>query len=132
MDSKVVLKIRNISKKFGLTSALKNVSFNLEKGEIIGLIGENGSGKSTLSSIISGVHTATEGSLELEGKTYKPTNIIDAQKHGISMITQEMGTISGIKVADNIFLGKEEMFVDYVIHDNDAISRSLANIISRN
>lgn len=130
MDSKVVLKIRNISKKFGLTSALKNVSFNLEKGEIIGLIGENGSGKSTLSSIISGVHTATEGSLELEGKTYKPINIIDAQKHGISMITQEMGTISGIKVADNIFLGKEEMFTHLGIINRNKMYKEAKKALS--
>lgn len=110
MSSKVVLKANNISKNFGLTQALKGVSLQIEKGEIIGLIGENGSGKSTFSSIISGVYSQTAGNLELHGKPYKPSNTMDAQAHGISMIVQEMGTLPGIRVADNIFLGKEEIF----------------------
>ncbi|MFA9464580.1 MAG: sugar ABC transporter ATP-binding protein [Velocimicrobium sp.] len=114
MSAKVVLKVTNISKDFGLTHALKDVSIKIEEGEIIGLIGENGSGKSTLSSIISGIYPASAGEMELEGKPYKPTNPSDAQKNGISMIAQEMGTLSGIRVADNIFLGKEEMFTNTV------------------
>lgn len=110
MGTEIILKASNISKNFGLTQALKEVSINIERGKIIGLIGENGSGKSTFSSIISGVYPATSGSLELEGVPYKPTNTMDAQQHGISMIAQEMGTLSGIRVADNIFLGKEHLF----------------------
>lgn len=112
MSPNAVLNIKNISKDFGLTHALKDVSLHIEKGEIIGLIGENGSGKSTLSSIISGVYPATEGSMELNGQPYKPADTMDAQKHGISMITQEMGTLPGIRVADNIFLGKEQLFAN--------------------
>lgn len=112
MSPNAVLNIKNISKDFGLTHALKDVSLHIGKGEIIGLIGENGSGKSTLSSIISGVYPATEGSMELNGQPYKPADTMDAQKHGISMITQEMGTLPGIRVADNIFLGKEQLFAN--------------------
>ena len=111
MKGKTVLKVLNISKDFGQTHALKDVSVDIEQGEIIGLIGENGSGKSTLSSIISGVYPATKGTMELDGETYLPANPMDAQKHGISMIAQEMGTLPGIRVADNIFLGKEQLFV---------------------
>ena len=111
MSSKVVLKVTNISKDFGLTHALKNVSVDIGLGEIIGLIGENGSGKSTLSSIISGVYPASKGTMELDGEPYRPANPMDAQDHGISMIAQEMGTLPGIRVADNIFLGKETLFV---------------------
>ena len=111
MSSKVVLKVTNISKDFGLTHALKNVSVDIGQGEIIGLIGENGSGKSTLSSIISGVYPASKGTMELDGEPYRPANPMDAQDHGISMIAQEMGTLPGIRVADNIFLGKETLFV---------------------
>lgn len=110
MGSKVVLKVKNISKDFGLTHALVNVSVDIQQGEIIGLIGENGSGKSTLSSIVSGVYPASEGSLELNGEEYRPMDTMDAQQHGISMIAQEMGTLPGIRVADNIFLGKEQIF----------------------
>lgn len=110
MEHELLLKANNISKNFGLTQALRNVSIQIERGRIIGLIGENGSGKSTFSSIISGVYPATMGTLEWKGETYKPINTVDAQKHGISMIAQEMGTLPGIRVADNIFLGKEQLF----------------------
>ncbi len=110
MSSKVILNVKNVGKDFGLTRALSNVSVAIHQGEIIGLIGENGSGKSTLSSIVSGVYPASEGSLELDGETYEPVSTVDAQNHGISMIAQEMGTLPGIRVADNIFLGKEYIF----------------------
>lgn len=110
MSNEIILKANNISKNFGLTHALKDVSINIERGKIIGLIGENGSGKSTFSSIISGVYPATSGTIELKGAPYKPANTMEAQENGISMIAQEMGTLPGIRVADNIFLGKEHLF----------------------
>ena len=81
------------------------------------LIGENGSGKSTLSSIISGVYPQSEGELTLDGKPYKPADTLDAQNHGISMIAQEMGTLPGIKVADNLFIGKEQLFTKHGVVD---------------
>ncbi len=115
MKGEILLEARNISKKFGITQALKNVSINIERGKIIGLIGENGSGKSTFSSIISGIYQATSGSMRLKGENYKPANPIEAQEKGISMIAQEMGTLPSIRVADNIFLGKEKLFTERAI-----------------
>lgn len=123
MSAEIILKAKDISKNFGLTHALKEVSFQVERGEIIGLIGENGSGKSTFSSIISGVYPASSGTLELKGKDYKPVDTMDAQRHGISMVAQEMGTLPGIKVADNIFLGKEEKFTKCGVVDRKAMYR---------
>lgn len=117
MSSEVILKAEHIVKNFGLTHALKDVSFQIERGEIIGLIGENGSGKSTFSSIISGVYPMTSGSLWFKGESYKPASIIDAQDHGIAMIAQEMGTLGSIRVADNIFLGKEQRFTSHGLVD---------------
>ncbi|GAA0804405.1 sugar ABC transporter ATP-binding protein [Clostridium sp. AF19-22AC] len=115
MSAEIILKANHISKNFGLTHALKDISIQIERGEIIGLIGENGSGKSTFSSIISGVYPATSGTLELKGQPYKPSDTMDAQRCGISMVAQEMGTLPGIGVADNIFLGREEKFTKYGI-----------------
>ena len=110
MERKVLLEVKNISKSFGITKALKNVSFQVYEGEVRGLIGENGSGKSTVSSIISGIQKADEGSIFYQGKEFKPENILDANKHNICMIVQEQSTVTTISVAANIFIGKEDMF----------------------
>lgn len=77
-----ILKVQGIDKKFDTVHALKGVSISFYPGEIHGLIGENGSGKSTLSSIISGIYPATEGTMVLEGKDYKPVSILDGENHG--------------------------------------------------
>jgi ABC-2 type transport system ATP-binding protein len=65
----VLLKIKNIKKKYATKDALKGVSLDIYKGEILGLLGVNGAGKTTLSSIIASLHPATEGSIEFEGKS---------------------------------------------------------------
>lgn len=131
MSSEVILKADHIVKNFGLTHALKDVSFQIERGEIIGLIGENGSGKSTFSSIISGVYPMSSGSLKLNGEDYKPTSIIDAQNHGIAMIAQEMGTLASIRVADNIFLGKEHCFTSHGLVDQKKMYREAQKALDK-
>lgn len=126
MSTNIILKTKNISKNFGMTHALTDVSLNIRRGEITGLIGENGSGKSTLSSIISGVYSATSGHLEYKSQAYEPSNVVDARSNGISMITQEMGTLSGISVANNIFIGKEKEFTDKGIISNKKMNLQAA------
>ena len=106
----VLLEVQDMCKNFGVTVALNHVDFVVKRGEIRGLIGENGSGKSTVSSIISGMQKPTSGSMVYKGKTWAPTSTLEAQGAGICMIVQEAGTIPGIPVADNIFLGHENMF----------------------
>lgn len=110
MEDQLLLSAKKICKAFGPTRALIDVDIEIRRGEIRGLIGENGSGKSTLASIIAGAQFADSGSFELKGKLYAPKNMVDAQNHGVSMIVQEMGTISGITVASNIFTGRLEEF----------------------
>lgn len=108
--SEVVLEAKNICKSFGSVQALKNVDFVLHAGEIHGLIGENGSGKSTLSSIIAGVQGATSGEMTFKGQPYTPADALKANSTGIYMLLQERGTFSNIRVAANIFAGKESDF----------------------
>ncbi|MBP5254123.1 MAG: sugar ABC transporter ATP-binding protein, partial [Lachnospiraceae bacterium] len=98
-------------KNFGATVALNDVSFVLCRGEIRGLVGENGSGKSTVSSIIAGIQPATKGEMVYKGKPWKPESTLKAQEAGIGMIMQEAGTIPNITVAENIFLGHEDLFM---------------------
>lgn len=110
MDQPILLQAKGICKAFGPTRALIDVDVEVRRGEIRGLIGENGSGKSTFSSIVAGAQKADSGSFFLEGKPYAPANMVDAQRHGISMVLQEMGTIPKITVAANIFAGRLEQF----------------------
>lgn len=110
MSKSVLLTARGVNKSFGSTRALIDVDVKIFRGEIRGLIGENGSGKSTFSSIVAGAQREDSGSFELDGKPYRPTSMVDAQRQGVSMIIQEMGTIGGITVASNIFAGRLEQF----------------------
>ncbi len=109
-DHQTILEVIHMDKNFGVTVALNDVSFSLERGHVYGLIGENGSGKSTVSSIIAGMQTATKGDMTYKGQPWKPASMLEAQEHGIGMIVQEAGTIPNITVAENIFLGHEKMF----------------------
>lgn len=109
-NNKPLMEVKNMFKFFGVTTALNDVSFTLERGHVYGLIGENGSGKSTVSSIIAGMQQPSKGEMYYQGEAWQPTSMLMAQEHGIGMIVQEAGTIPNITVAENIFLGHEKMF----------------------
>ncbi len=104
--SEPILELKNITKRFGSTVALDRVNLDVYPGEIRGLIGENGSGKSTISSIAAGMQKADEGEMFFKKKKWNPSSMIDALEHGIGMIVQESGTIPGVTVAENVFLGE--------------------------
>jgi ribose transport system ATP-binding protein len=105
-----LIQVNTLSKHFGVTIALNEVSFEVPKGVICGLVGENGSGKSTFASILAGIIEETKGEIYFEGKLWKPSNVLEAQKNGVAMIVQETGTLENVTVAENIFLGQEMMF----------------------
>lgn len=109
----LIFEAKQISKRFGPTIALEKVDLAVYRGEITGLIGENGSGKSTLSSIAAGMQSANGGEMFFLGKPHSPTTMIEGAKAGIGMIVQEMGTVSGISVAENIFIGEEKKFIRF-------------------
>ena len=109
--SEVRLQVRNIVKNFGITRALKDVSFDVNKGEVHALIGENGSGKSTLTNMLTGIYPMETGKFILDGQEIHPNNQVEANNLGISIIVQELGTLSGLTVAENIFLGHEDRFI---------------------
>jgi len=107
MSGDVILSIRGITKEFDRVKVLDNVSFDLKRGEIMGLIGENGAGKSTLIKIITGIYLPSEGSLVLNGQPVQIPDHITAQKLGISLVPQEFNLINTLAVYENIFLGNE-------------------------
>jgi ribose transport system ATP-binding protein len=102
------LETRSISKRFGATVALDDVSINVQAGEIHAIVGENGSGKSTLMRILAGVMKPDSGQVILDGKTFRPNSPVEARRAGISMIHQELAICPDLTVAENIVLGIEK------------------------
>lgn len=120
--SQVRLQVRDISKNFGITKALQHVSFDVNAGEVHALIGENGSGKSTLTNMLTGIYPMETGTFILDGKEIHPLNQVDANNMGISIIVQELGTLSGLTVAENIFLGHEDRFIKHGFRNTVAMN----------
>jgi len=106
----LIFEAQELSKHFGETVALNKVSLKVYRGQITGLIGENGSGKSTITSIAAGMQPASSGKMFFNGQPHRPSSMLEGAAAGIGMIVQEQGTVPGISVAQNIFLGKEEQF----------------------
>lgn len=103
-----LLGMSGIGKRFGATQALDDVSFELNAGTVMALIGENGAGKSTLMKVLSGACPADSGSMHVDGTAYRPTGPSSARDAGIAMIYQELNLAPDLSVEDNIMLGQEE------------------------
>lgn len=102
-----LLRIKGVTKRFPGVTALCDVNFELNKGEIHALVGANGAGKSTLIKVLAGAYQPDEGILELKGKAQKFSNPMDARRRGISVIYQEFTLFPDMDVAKNIFFGNE-------------------------
>lgn len=104
MTGQQLLKIENMRKSFFGTEVLHGVNLELNKGEVLGLIGENGAGKSTLMSIIGGIYSFEQGAMTFQGAPYRPQTPNDATKAGIAFIHQEFSLFSNLTVAENLFV----------------------------
>ncbi|MBB3136642.1 ABC-type sugar transport system ATPase subunit [Rhizobium pisi] len=103
-----LLKCSNVRKTFGGLQALKEVHFEIGKGQVHGLVGENGAGKSTLLRILAGVHQPDGGTgIVYNGTSYAPHNANDALRSGIVTIHQDINLIGTMTVAENILLNNE-------------------------
>ena len=102
-----ILSIRGVTKIFGGLIAVDNVSFDVSRGEVVGLLGDNGAGKSTLIKCISGVHSPEEGEILFDGAAVAFTSPMDARRAGIETIYQDLALANNLDVGANIFLGRE-------------------------
>lgn len=102
-----ILEMKHVTKKFPGVIALNDVSIDVKKGEILGIVGENGAGKSTLMKVLSGSYTNKEyeGEIWIDGKKQMFTSVADAKKVGIEMVYQEVNAMYEASVAENIFVG---------------------------
>ena len=107
-DRAALLSMHGITKCFGATNALVDVSLAVRRGEVLALIGENGAGKSTLMKVLSGAHRPDAGQMYLDGQLYAPSGPHQARRAGVAMIYQELNLAPDLSVEDNIMLGQEE------------------------
>ncbi|MEV4836554.1 sugar ABC transporter ATP-binding protein [Nonomuraea sp. NPDC049486] len=102
-----ILRMSGIGKEFPGVRALDRVDLRLLPGEVHALMGENGAGKSTLIKVLTGVHTADEGAVELAGKPVAFGSPLEARQAGISTVYQEVNLCTNLSVAENILIGRE-------------------------
>lgn len=102
-----LIRMVNIKKSYGKVEAIRDVSLTVNKGEIVGLLGDNGAGKSTLIKILSGAVPPTSGEIYIRGKKANIRNTTDAINHSIETIYQDSALVTQLSIARNLFLGRE-------------------------
>ena len=99
------VRVRNVSKSFGGIDALKDVSFDIQAGQIPALVGENGAGKSTLVKIITGLQEADRGAILLDGAEIRFHNPMEARASGVLAVYQDPKLFPNLDIAENVFMG---------------------------
>ena len=110
-----LLTMKNIKKSFSGVAALKNAELELNKSEVVALMGENGAGKSTLMKILTGIYSKDEGTVTFEGKEVEYKSVSESEEAGIAIVHQELNMMNDLTVAQNLFIGKERkkgFFID--------------------
>jgi simple sugar transport system ATP-binding protein len=102
-----ILELNGISKHFGAIHALDDVTLELDAGQVVGLMGDNGAGKSTLVKIIAGNFPPTHGTMRMEGRELVLHKPIDARKHRIEIVYQDLALCNNLTAAANVYLGRE-------------------------
>jgi simple sugar transport system ATP-binding protein len=102
-----LLEVRNVSKNFGAIRALHDVSFVIEPGQVVGLMGDNGAGKSTMVKLIAGNFPPSEGEVVVGGEVCHFHKPIEARAKGIEVVYQDLALADNLTAAQNVFLGRE-------------------------
>lgn len=121
--SKTILEMANITKEFPGVKALDDVTFKVEEGQILFLVGENGAGKSTLMKVLSGVwpYGSYSGQVIIDGEVQQYKTIKDSEKAGLAIIYQELALVPELSVYENIYLGHEIKNANGTINWNETI-----------
>ncbi|MDG4881909.1 ATP-binding cassette domain-containing protein [Mesorhizobium sp. WSM4884] len=102
-----VLEVRHVSKNFGAIQALTDVSFQVERGEVVGLMGDNGAGKSTIVKTVAGNFPPNDGEIVVDGEVCHFHKPVQARAKGIEVVYQDLALADNLTAAQNVFLGRE-------------------------
>ncbi|MDO8311788.1 MAG: ATP-binding cassette domain-containing protein, partial [Sideroxyarcus sp.] len=131
-----VLSVHHAQKRFGAIEALKDVSFQAFKGEVLALLGDNGAGKSTLVKCISGLHALDGGQILIDGERAALGSPAAAQRAGIETVYQDLALFDNLTPAQNFYCGREIAFPSWLPQalrflDRQAMDRDAAAVIER-
>jgi simple sugar transport system ATP-binding protein len=118
-----VLRVEHMAKRFGPTTALRDINLHLRKGEVLALLGDNGAGKSTLIKILAGFQRADSGSMWCKGEPYAPRSVEQARKTGIDTVFQDLALVNQLTVFQNMFLHRELTFKPLPLLANRAMRK---------
>jgi branched-chain amino acid transport system ATP-binding protein len=104
--SDTILKVANVSKRFGGLQALSDVGIEIQRGQVYGLIGPNGAGKTTFFNVLTGLYTPDSGSFELAGKPYTPKAVHEVARAGIARTFQNIRLFAEMTALENVMVGR--------------------------
>jgi len=117
VEANALVEMKKIDKSFGPVQVLDRVQLTVYPGEVHILAGENGAGKSTLVKILGGVYRDYGGTIILDGEEIRPVTPLEANRHGIALIHQELSLVPSLSVVDNLFLGRPHTKAGFIRED---------------
>jgi simple sugar transport system ATP-binding protein len=119
-----IIELENVTKRFGGITALNQASLSVQKGEVVGLIGDNGAGKSTLIKTLVGVHSPDDGIIKIRGETVSNWNALKARESGIETVFQDRALCPQQSIVWNIFMGKELKYPFGFVREKEQIKEA--------
>ncbi len=133
-ESVPIVEMRDIYKRFAAVEALRGVDLALEKGEVLGLVGDNAAGKSTLMKVLSGAYVPDGGQILIEGKAVHFSSPLDARRLGVEMVYQDLALSNNLDITANIFMGRELTSVNvrrFGVLDKYRMEQESINLLDR-